>query len=151
MAIAANLVASGVLFLIPETDEARDALPHGEDLCVTHFPFKVGRESRAANAVAKLLSTVERRILQAPPLNDLYLQEAPSPNGFHISREHFQIDRIGTRYVLTDRKTTCGTWVNDRLVDGRSEQPSVELRDGDVITVGRQYSPFRFQFRVLPE
>lgn len=140
-----------VMLLVPTTEEARNALPGGEDLRFDYLPFKVGRESRSPTGVRKLLGTMERRILQASPLNDLYLVEAASENGFHVSREHFMIDQISTRFVLTDRKTTCGTWVNNRQVDGHSENPTVEIRDGDVITVGRQYSPLRYQFRVLPE
>jgi hypothetical protein len=146
---AAGASPSATLLLIPVTEAARNAIPDGDEIRLAQLPFKVGRESRAPGRLTTLLEIVERRLLRVPPLNDVYLLEAPSRAGFQISREHFVIDRIGSHFVLTDRKTTCGTWVNDQMVDGRSERPTVALCDGDVITLGRRDSPFRYQFLVL--
>ncbi len=48
-----------------------------------------------------------------------------------VSREHARVQREGRRMVLTDLGSTNGTFLNDERV-----LASVELRDGDLISIG---------------
>src|SRR5207248_6487910 len=97
---------------------------------------------------SRIASFVERRLRKSPQLNDLYLVEPVSHSGFHISREHFAIDRFGSQLVLIDRGSACGTRVGERAVGGDSKDNQTELHDGELIIVGRSHSPYVFQFRL---
>ena len=97
----------------PLTEEARQALGGKAFVNCSHFPFKVGREGRKPGAVSRLASAVDRRLRFVPQLNDVYLLEVHSSEGFHISREHFLIERTDSGFVLVDRNSACGTWVGD--------------------------------------
>lgn len=124
------------------TPEAKDALG-GAELPVTQFPFRVGLESRARRAVARIV--MDRRRPGSRPSNELYLAE-PEP-ATNVSREHFQIEHNGAQYVLVDRQSACGTLVEGRVVGGKQAGGAVPLRDGDVIIVGTSASRFVFKFR----
>jgi pSer/pThr/pTyr-binding forkhead associated (FHA) protein len=126
------------------TPEAKAALGAAE-VEITKFPFRVGRESRGAPRVAPR-TIAERRKSETRSSNQLYLPEHHEP--FNVSREHFQIDHNGTRFILTDRQSACGTLVEGRLVGGQNKGGAVPLRDGDVIIVGTSASRHVFKFRV---
>jgi diguanylate cyclase (GGDEF)-like protein len=49
-----------------------------------------------------------------------------------VSRHHATVLSAGDKHVLRDEKSTNGSFVNDKRVDG-----SVELADGDQIKIGR--------------
>jgi len=55
-----------------------------------------------------------------------------------VSRLHAkvirQMDGFGVRHILIDLNSTCGTFVNEALVDPNG--PGVTLRHGDVISLG---------------
>lgn len=128
-------------WLIALTDEARRALK-GDQRVIDEFPFKVGRESRTASGV---WTSGERRVGQAPQLNDVYLVDVADV--LNVSREHFQIEAEADRFFLTDRGSACGTLVEGRKVGGNRTRERVELRDHDVIVVGTASSPYVFKFR----
>ena len=114
-------------------------------MAIAALPFRVGRESRGTpHAAGRTIA--ERRKRKRAPTNDLYLVEKGEP--YNVSREHFQILYNGTRYVLVDRQSTCGTIVEGTVVGGRSAGGAVQLDDGDVIIVGTSSSPYVFKFRV---
>jgi predicted component of type VI protein secretion system len=75
-----------------------------------------------------------------------YLVERDEP--LNVSREHFEIDRDDTGYILVDRASTCGTIVEGQTVGGQGRGGSIPLHDGDVIIVGTSRSPNVFKFRV---
>lgn len=106
------------------------------------YPFRVGRESR----VKITDGSIERRErvseIENEFSNDLYLLDTGQL--LNISREHFQIDTYKERYFVYDRGSACGTRINGQLVGGDGD--SLELKDGDIITVGVLDSPYRFQF-----
>ncbi len=130
------------------TEEARQALGGRTHVVIKQFPFKVGRESRLSpRPVARWAAAVDRRLRKSPELNDLYLIEPPSPLGFHISREHFAIDWVGSDLVLIDRNSTCGTCVGEYEVGFDSKDVRAQICDGDLITVGSRHSPYVYQFR----
>jgi hypothetical protein len=133
--------------LVPVTPEAQAAIQHREEIHISTFPFKIGRESRL-RAIDRLKSEVERRLGGAPPSNDLYLLEL-SGDLLHLSREHFLIDYRDDRFSLVDRRSACGTVVSGRTIGGTAEEHCVELLHGDTIIVGTEDSPYVFQFRVL--
>lgn len=133
--------------LIPLTEEAQHALGGKDSFTIPHYPFKVGRESRSPGRVPRIAAVLDRRLRKVAQLNDLYLIERPSEHGFHVSREHFVIERLSTGLVLTDRASACGTRVADRAIGADSKDVRTVLRDGDVITVGSEQSPFVFEFR----
>lgn len=115
------------------------------------FPFRVGRESRVKMIDGKV-ERIERVKHGAQhgsfvPNNELYLVD--EGHLLNISREHFQIERDGEKFYLHDRNSACGTLVEDRAVGGDNEEDTVELQDGDTITVGTRQSPYIFQFIVV--
>ena len=126
------------------TPEATVALGCPE-LGLTTFPYRVGRESRAARWTG---SAPERRQPGSAPSNELYIREVSEP--FNVSREHLQIEWDGHRVILVDRGSTCGTIVEGDRVGGQGRVGSVALRDSDVIIVGTSFSPFVFKVRMTP-
>lgn len=131
--------------LIAVTDEARHALGGKAEVHFSRVPFRVGRENRSMTS--RLVATVERRLRGTVPVNDLFLFELSQPGRVHISREHFEIARVGATLVVVDRKSACGTTVGESLL--RDSGPhEVVLNDGDVITLGSSRSPYRYQFRL---
>ena len=50
-----------------------------------------------------------------------------------VGRHHAEIIATGAHVVLTDLRSTNGTWVNDERLDERS---AVDLRHGDVVRLG---------------
>jgi hypothetical protein len=132
--------------LIPLTDQARATLGNRPNVRVSELPFNVGRESRIGR-FEKWKQEVERRLGGFAPLNHLYLIE-PSAHPFHISREHFAIEQVDGQFVLIDRGSACGTGVGVvRIGSDRRERRS-NLRDGDLIVIGADNSPFVFRFQV---
>ena len=71
------------------TREATLALGGRRDVRITRFPFKVGRECRLEALVDP--SLIERRLGNAPQVNDVYLVE-PTSGVSRVSREHFAIE-----------------------------------------------------------
>src|SRR5512139_2793568 len=57
-----------------------------------------------------------------------------------VSRRHCLILREGERFLVKDRESRNGTWVNGRRIKNRKQ-----IKNGDVIQVG----PFRLHFREL--
>ena len=97
----------------------------GEEINISKFPFKVGRKHELEEV--DVLSD-----------NDLYLQDFPP---FNVSRNHFQIDKVGSRYVVIDRGSRLGTIVNG----GRTNVQSVLNRKENEIIAGAHQSPFAFK------
>jgi len=53
-----------------------------------------------------------------------------------VSRHHADLERTGSRVVLTDPGSTNGTWVNRRQLRAGDPRDRVELRDGDELRIG---------------
>jgi pSer/pThr/pTyr-binding forkhead associated (FHA) protein len=146
--------------LVAMTDEARSALGNKPYVRLTIFPFKIGRESRAQNLLARVVTNIERRLDIAPQLNDLYLVEPSTSSSFQISRQHCAIERVKGRFFLVDRGSACGsTVVEARAAErpatvattqtgGDSLNPRSEVRDGDLIVIGSIDSPYVFRFQL---
>jgi pSer/pThr/pTyr-binding forkhead associated (FHA) protein len=134
----------GRALLVALTPESRIALcaPERE---ITGFPYRVGRESRGMQRTPRGVVS-ERRNPGSRPSNDLYLLEHDEP--LNVSREHFEIDRSDTGYMLVDRASTCGTIVEGQTVGGNTRGGTLPLHDGNVIIVGTSRSPYAFKFRV---
>jgi pSer/pThr/pTyr-binding forkhead associated (FHA) protein len=125
------------------TPEAREA-SQAPEIPIAEFPFRVGRDLRDPHRSSFRLFRRNRRRGDSPGPNDLYLSE-PGPR-HRLSREHFLIDREGERFLLQDRRSTCGTLVQDEMVGGGREGGRHPLKDGDLIALGGNHSPFVFQF-----
>ena len=125
------------------TLEAQSAL-HAAELALTVVPYRVGRESRGPNAGWLRPQREAERRESADPNNDLYLWEKGPEH--YVSREHFLIERRGEQWLLIDRDSAVGTWVEGQLVGGNRRGGSVALDHGDVIVVGSHRSGFVFKF-----
>lgn len=125
------------------TLEAQSAI-HAQQIPLTMFPFRVGRESRGPNAGWTRDRNADRRKGQAPPTNELYLWE--QEDHLHVSREHFEIQRENDDYYLVDRCSALGTWVEGQLVGGNRQGGKVRLQSGNVIIVGSHRSGYIFKF-----
>ena len=108
-------------------ESSSEALGGGE-LNISKFPFKVGRKHELEEV--DVLSD-----------NDLYLQDFPP---FNVSRNHFQIDKVGSKYVVIDRGSRLGTIVNG----GRIHVQSVLNRKENEIIAGADHSPFAFKLEI---
>jgi hypothetical protein len=138
VAPAASQVA--LAFLRPLTVEARQAV--GCDLLgISGFPFRVGRETRQRTMAHP--AEGERRTGLGRPSNDLYLADALSET---VSREHLEIDRDGTGFLVRDRDSLAGTVVEGTVVGGGRQGGTRMLRDGDVIVVGGARNGLVFKF-----
>lgn len=130
--------------LVAMTDEAMRALGSKRELPVTHFPFKVGRESRSPEGDRNSLTELRLRV--APELNDVYLLEPRWSDRIQISREHFAIEHTDNRFFLVDRKSACGTIVAGKTIGGNRKGGRTELRHGDEIVVGMAGSEYIYRF-----
>jgi hypothetical protein len=113
-------------------------------IAIRDFPFRVGRESRGATVEGKFFGTLRPRAPGQNPNNDLYLMD-PGP-GMQVSREHFQIERRDSGYVLVDRGSTLGTIVGDVRLGRNTGLVSTPLADGDTIRIGEPQSPYLYTF-----
>lgn len=143
---------TSVVSLVAVTPEAERALCGTREIRVTRFPFKVGRECRAADSDrSRPLGLQQQRLGIAPEVNDMYLVEPPYADLFYISREHFAIERVGNRFFLTDRGSACGTIVAGKQVGGDRVGGRTELQSGDVIILGTYETGYVFRFEVSTE
>lgn len=114
---------------------------------IRHFPFRVGRESRV-KIIDGRVERIERvKASGVTPNNDLYLVD--DGHLLNISREHFQIERNESKFFLYDRGSACGTVVSGQGVGGKDSDETIELKDGDIITIGTRQSPYVFAFILL--
>ena len=130
--------------LVALTPEGKAALG-GVEVGISTFPFRIGRDSRGRPRPAPR-TVRDRRKPASQRSNELYLEETTEP--FQVSRQHLQIQHNGTRYVLVDRESTCGTIVEGTVIGGQHRGGAVDLSDGDVIIVGTAKSPYVFKFRL---
>lgn len=146
--------------LVAVTDEAKAALAQYPFVRMTAYPFKIGRESRSVNPLARVVTTIERRLSTIPQLNDLYLIEPPGAATVQISRQHCAIEWTDGRFSLIDRGSMCGTMVIPSRLErhptgvattdtGRvNVLGRTPLDDGDLIVIGDEDSPYVFRFEV---
>lgn len=140
---------SAVAILVAVTPEAERALNGQSELRMTHFPFKVGRESRVSQTAQGMFAR-EQRLGRAPQVNDVYLKESLSSDLSHVSRDHFAIERIDDRFFVVDRGSVSGTIVAGRRIGGHRRGGRTSLRPGDEIIVGGDESPYVFRFTLAP-
>lgn len=136
--------------LNPETKNAvPQTLLRGDAVVIGRLPYKVGRESRVVMVDGRMERVERRKKDDSPPSNDLYLMDRGER--LNISREHFQIEKSGERYLLVDRGSACGTKVEGVNIGGNDTGGMVELHDGDVIAVGAVGTPYLFRFITFDE
>ena len=114
---------------------------------IWHFPFRIGRESRFKKVNGIFVVYEREKKANEKPNNDFYLID--HEEFLHISREHFHIEKDGDSYFIKDRKSTCGTMVNDVYLHHKTKTYKYELKHGDIITIGSEDSPYKFQFICL--
>jgi hypothetical protein len=135
-------VAESSICLKALTPEAKQALG-GDIFRISHFPFKVGRESRLHDMPH---GGDDFRQADSVPSNDLYLVEPGAL--LNVSRDHFLIEQREGSYYIVDRGSMCGTLVEGETVGERRVGGSRPLNDNDVIIVGTSESRFVFKFLV---
>jgi pSer/pThr/pTyr-binding forkhead associated (FHA) protein len=134
------------------TPEARDAIPKnclGNDIIgIWKFPFRIGRESRIEEIDGKLVIYERHKLGDGEPDNDAYLVD--NRDLLQISREHLRIEKVdNVGYFVSDRNSACGTIINDRRIAGASMGGTGVLKDGDIIKIGGDDSPYLFEFITL--
>ena len=148
MAVTQTSASPTVAALVALSAAARGALGARREIQISRLPFKVGRESRNANAAGP--PVVDQRRGLAPELNDVYLFE-PVTELLQISREHFLIEREGGQFFVVDRGSVCGTIVGGRKIGGNRAGGRTELHPGDTIVVGTALSAYAFRFELTPQ
>lgn len=111
------------------------------------FPFRIGRESRIQTLDRQAVLSERQKNSITSPNNDIYLIDRGKY--LQISRQHFQIEKTETGYLLRDRGSACGTIVNTDKVGGEDIGGTCELHDGDIIKIGSKHSHYQFKFIVL--
>lgn len=130
--MSAESYQEGKVFISGLTPEAKAALGSA-DIEINKFPFKVGRKTE--NCMKDLFSH-----------NDLYLNDNKP---FNVSRNHFSIQAKMSKFVIIDRGSALGTWVNDIRIGGPSGANETELIIGDnIISVGSSESPYKFKVTI---
>ena len=124
------------------TAQAEYALGGKREVRLTHFPFKVGRESRLSQAGFAR----EQRLGRTPQVNDVFLQEPHGADLIQISRDHFAIECLDDEFFVVDRGSVAGTIVAGRRIGGHRKGGRTRLHSGDDITVGGEGSPYVFKF-----
>jgi hypothetical protein len=121
---------------------AKDIIP------IYNYPFKIGREARVQFVNGEVVLQERHKLSGQEPNNDVYLLD--NEEYLQISREHCSIikNKNGT-YTLYDRGSACGSMVNDTKVGGEDYQASTPLKDGDIISLGIENSPYKFKFIIL--
>lgn len=137
--------------LEPLTPEASACLPKGTlehgFVRIAKFPFSIGRESRVKEREGRLIRLERLKFTQHEPNNDLYLIDSGRP--LNISREHFVITQSDHGFRLLDRRSACGTSVDSEHIGGHDSGGEIELKDGSVIAIGSEDTPYLFRFIAL--
>ncbi len=140
-----------VAILKAKTPEARNSISKNclgdEIIGIWKFPFRIGRESRVEKIDGKLVFSERQKISNGKPNNDIYLVD--HGHFLQISRQHFQIEKTEIGYIVSDRGSACGTIVNSKRIGSEDRGGTAMLKDGDIITVGAEDSPYQFEFITL--
>jgi len=118
-----------------------------EYIGIWKFPFRIGRESRMQTSDDKTVQSERQKNSISSPNNDIYLID--HGEYLQISRQHFQIEKAESGYLLRDRGSACGTTINTDTIGGEDIGGTCELHDGDIIQIGSKHSPYQFKFIVL--
>lgn len=133
------------------TPESKNAITKnclGNELIgIWKFPFRVGRESRVREIDGQLVIYERHKLGDGEPDNDIYLVD--DQDSLQISREHLRIEKAEIGYYISDRNSTCGTIVNERRIAGAGMGGTGILKDGDIIKIGADDSPYLFEFITL--
>jgi hypothetical protein len=100
---------------------------------ITKLPFRIGRSyfDTAVSALAR---------------NDLAIEEH---HPYQLSRNHCEIDYENGRFILRDRGSKLGTWVNDTHVSVDAGLISCPLVEGEnKVTFGNPDSPHRYTITI---
>ncbi len=112
------------IILKPLTQATQKLIPE-DAIMITHFPFRIGRQSKHS------LETNDLQIADEQP--------------FQVSRHHLCIERDDKHVVVRDRGSFKGTCVNDHKIGGKARADSVVLQPGaNSITLGGHDSPYQF-------
>jgi pSer/pThr/pTyr-binding forkhead associated (FHA) protein len=132
--------------LRPVSDGAREGIEGAKRVKLTHFPFRIGRESRYATVNGERVS-MERRLTESKANNELYLIDEHQV--LNISREHLIIDRLpnGT-FRVVDRGSTCGTVVDGKAIGTRESSNEAIIESGGRLVLGTRDSPYVYEFIV---
>lgn len=133
------------------TEDSRHSIvkrTFGQDIIpIYQYPFRIGREARVDFVDGEVILQERHKLGGQEPNNDAYLLD----NGqfLQISREHCSIVNNGNKYMLQDRGSACGSMVNDFSIGGDDNNGSINLQDGDIITLGSKESHYKFKFILL--
>ena len=96
------------------------------------FPCKVGRSS-----------TIGEDDVFAD--NDISLEDNTGKPPYNISSNHFLIDRVDEDYIVIDRGSSLGTFVNGTQVEGSC---ILDKKKANELIVGAQGSPYVFTLEI---
>ncbi len=133
------------------TPEARSTIAKNclgdEIIGIWKFPFRIGRESRVETIDGELVLSERQKISTGQPNNDIYLVD--NEHLLQISRQHLQIEKTKTGYLVSDRGSACGTMINTKQIGSEDKGGTCELKDGDIIKIGAEDSLYLFEFITL--
>jgi len=121
----------------------------GQDIIpIYSYPFKIGREARIEHFDDKIIIQERHGLSGYEPNNNVYLLD--NGNFLQISREHCTIlNNDDNEYMIQDRRSSCGTLINQIKVGDPDKDSTSILKDGDIITLGSENSKYEFKFILL--
>ncbi len=136
------------------SEEAKASVPSrfisGNLISIRNFPFMVGRESRVKEIHGKTVKVEREKLNDRKAKNDLYLIDSRKP--LQISRQHFQIEKNSSGYLLIDTESTCGLSLKKSgsseiiRIGGKNKGGEAILNDGDTLFIGAADTPYIFEF-----
>ncbi len=130
------------------TPESKNAISGNclgnEVIGIWNFPFRMGRESRVEHVDGGMVHSERVKINPGKPNNDIYLID--NRQYLEISRQHIKIEKVDSGYLLVDRGSALGTIVNNQKIGSEDTGGSFELKDGNIIKIGSENSPYEFMF-----
>jgi hypothetical protein len=124
---------TAILMIYPVSARAASCVPK-EGMTIYRLPFRIGRAAGKHED-------------EAADVNDLWL---PDVKPFSVSRNHLLIDRKpGGGYVVRDRGSRSGAWVNDQPIGGKGNPAEADLKPGDnALFIGGRHAQYQFRVTV---
>ncbi|OGF46681.1 MAG: hypothetical protein A2452_05130 [Candidatus Firestonebacteria bacterium RIFOXYC2_FULL_39_67] len=133
MGMAGQNISENKIILTGLTPLALTAL-NNKVIEIDHFPYKIGRKTDGFQK--DLFSN-----------NDLYLNDEQP---FSVSRNHLSIQCKEGQYIILDRRSRLGTYVNNEIIGGAAQIYEKELvrKSENIVILGNCESPYKFKVTV---
>ncbi len=142
-----------IVILKAKTSEARDSISKNclgnETISIWKFPFRIGRESHIEEVNGELVIYERHKPGDRESNHNVYFVD--NRHFLQISRKYPQIENGKLGYFVSNRKSACGTIINTKKIASEDTGGTYRLKDGDIIKIGSEESPYLFEFITLSQ